>query len=99
MGKHGAGELAVENGFDDDDEVGSERQRTVGVQCGNVPINRDQLRRITVSQPVQFPAATITRVHRDAPITEFGARVQNEGGRRECLGSAANLTSCSVPYN
>lgn len=76
IGDRTVGELLVENGLDDDDEVDTQWQRTVVVQRGNLAIHRDQPRRIRISQSVQFPAPAIPRVHKNAPVTEFGASVQ-----------------------
>lgn len=85
MGDRTAGELAIENGFDDDHEVDATRQRAVRVERSDLAVHRDQPRRTGISHSVQFATAAITCIHKDTPASEFGARVQNAGGRRECL--------------
>jgi len=77
--------LVIEYRLDDADERATQGQRPIVIERGHLPIHRDQLRRIGVSHSVQLPAAAITHIHKNAPAAEFGARVQKEGGRRECL--------------
>src|SRR5437660_884733 len=68
--------LVVEYGLDDADECDARRQRPIVFKCDNLPVHRDQSRRIGLSQSVQFAAAAITHIHKNAPTAEFGARVQ-----------------------
>ena len=51
----------------------------------DLAIEREQLSRIAGSESMELAAAMRSRVHKKAPVTEFGARVQKEGGRQECL--------------
>ncbi len=71
------GNLVGEYGFDDADVSDPQRQRTIVVQSGDLAVHRDQPRWIGIPQFVQFAAAAIMRFHKNAPATEFGARVQS----------------------